>query len=102
MSSTVVHAGPGEEEEDDVEDEGEESDGSGKTGDTGAAVCHGHFADVREQSKDSRNARKQKGDNVEYEGVSDPLDKHLGNLDGKFIAQQTVHVWDGKLRPTGG
>ncbi len=46
--STVngVDTALGEEEKDYIEDEGEESDRSGETGDAGTAIGHGHLADV--------------------------------------------------------
>ena len=87
-----VDAAPGEEEEDEIEDESDEGDRGGEAGYAGAAVRHRHLADVCEQAKDGRHAGEEEGDDVEYEGVCDPLYEYLGDFDRKAVPQQTVDI----------
>lgn len=88
----MVHAGFGHVEEDDVEDEGNKRDGRRETGYEGAAVRHGHLADMCEEAEHGGDCGEDQGDDVQDEGIGDPLDQDVGDLDAGIISKQGVHV----------
>lgn len=87
-----VDAGFGEEEEGDVKDECEECDHGCEAGDAGTAACHGKFTDVGEKAKDGRSGCEDECHDMKHEGVGDPFDYDLGDLDGGIVADECVDV----------
>lgn len=48
---------------------------------------------MSKEAEDSGRCCKNKGDNVENEGVSEPFDDNLWDFDRCFVAQKSVRVW---------
>ena len=48
---------------------------------------------MREQTKNGRYGSEDKCDSVEKEGVCDPFDENIGNLNGELISDETVDVY---------
>jgi hypothetical protein len=89
-----IDAGFGDEEEDEIEDESEEGDGGSEAGDTCAAADHWHLAHMGEEAKDGRSGSEDEGDDVEDEGIGDPLDGNFGDFDWQLVPYETIDVWE--------
>ena len=82
----------GEEEEYEIEDESDECDGCCKPGHAGTAVGHRHLTNMSEEAEDGGDGGEAEGDDVQDEGVGEPFDDDVGDLDGEVVADEGVDV----------
>jgi hypothetical protein len=80
LTTSTIDPGFCQEKEGKVEDEGEHSDGCGKTWDASATACGGDFSDMREETEDSRTCGQGECDDVENKAVCYPFNNYIGDL----------------------
>jgi len=80
-TSSAVYPGFCQEKEGKVENEGNHSHSCGEARNAGAATCHRHFSDMREETEDGRSCGQGECDDVKDETVCYPFDNHVRELD---------------------